>query len=359
MSVRKRKDGRWEAYVVTKVDGVRERIRKSAATKEQALRLERDIRTKLDRGELRPATKAPLFSEWAKEFLDVYVSANNKPSEQAAKKTIVETHLVPFFGDMRIDQIGRRTIETYKAKQLKTVTRSGEPTSPKTINNRLTVLRRMLSLAHEYEMIPAVPKVKWLKVPQAKFRFFSFEEAELVLDKAEPEWRPMLLVAMRTGLRRGELLALRWEDVDLTHGRIVVNRSVWKGQEGTPKGGRSREVPLSSEAKEALRSLPSRFAKGYVFGDGKTRLTHGEVKHPLWRACVAAGLPKAGWHVCRHTFASHLVMRGVPLKAVQELMGHADIQTTMRYAHLSPDVRTDAVAQLDRRPAPRKEATGS
>src|SRR5882762_7301135 len=73
--------------------------------------------------------------------------------------------------------------------------------------------------------------------------------------------------------------------------------------------------------------------------------------HPIWRACKRAGLRPISWHVLRHTFASHLVMRGVPLKAVQELLGHATIEMTMRYAHLSPDARRDAVGVLDL-PAP-------
>ena len=76
-------------------------------------------------------------------------------------------------------------------------------------------------------------------------------------------------------------------------------------------------------------------------------LTKGQMKHPLWRACKKAGIPRVGWHVLRHTFASHLVMRGVALKAVQELLGHADISMTMRYAHLSPHVHRAAIERLE------------
>lgn len=78
-------------------------------------------------------------------------------------------------------------------------------------------------------------------------------------------------------------------------------------------------------------------------------LTKEECKHPLWRACKRAGLRRIGWHTLHHTFASHLAMRGAPLKAVQELLGHATIQMTMRYAHLAPEVARDAVKLLDDR----------
>ena len=82
---------------------------------------------------------------------------------------------------------------------------------------------------------------------------------------------------------------------------------------------------------------------------GGDPLTKGECKHPLWRACKRAGLRRIGWHVLRHTFASHLVMRGAPLKAVQELLGHATIMMTMRYAHLAPEIAREAVKLLDAR----------
>jgi integrase len=129
---------------------------------------------------------------------------------------------------------------------------------------------------------------------------------------------------------------------------------------GTPKNGRSREVPLSDDAVAALRSLPSRFPGGQVFAqpDGRM-LTKGECKHPLWRACRKAGLRQVGWHVLRHSFASHLAMRGVAIKAIQELLGHGTLEMTMRYAHLSPDVRRDAVRLLDGRPEIGQDTIGA
>jgi integrase len=146
----------------------------------------------------------------------------------------------------------------------------------------------------------------------------------------------MIVVGLRTGLRQGELLALRWEDVDLTAGRLLVRRSVFEGIVGTPKNGKGREVPLGEEVLRTLKAF--RHLRGplvFCAEDGRM-LTKGECKHPLWRTCRRAGLRRIGWHVLRHTFASHLAMRGVALKAIQELLGHATIEMTMRYAQPVP-----------------------
>jgi integrase len=137
--------------------------------------------------------------------------------------------------------------------------------------------------------------------------------------------------------------------VDLTAGRLVVRRTLWHALEGTPKGGRSREVPLSDDAVATLQV--HRHLRGpcvFCEVDGK-RLNHNRVTAVVPRTCARAGLAKRlTTHDLRHTFASHLVMRGVALKAVQDLLGHATIDMTMRYEHLSPDVKRDAVQLLDR-----------
>ncbi|WP_228530701.1 MULTISPECIES: site-specific integrase [Myxococcaceae] len=140
---------------------------------------------------------------------------------------------------------------------------------------------------------------------------------------------------------------MRWEDVDLVAGRLVVRRTVWRGHFGSPKGGRSREVPLNARALDALQAHPH-LRGPFVFCDAaRTYLKNDTVRSALLRACRRAGLREVGWHTLRHTFASHLVMRGAVLKSVQELLGHASLEMTMRYAHLSPDVRRDAVGLLD------------
>jgi integrase len=241
-----------------------------------------------------------------------------------------------------LDAIGARDIERFKSQKFR------EKLSAKTINNYLTILHKALAVAQEWGLLKVVPPVKWLKVPPIKFDFLTFEEAERLLAAADPEWRTMIMVALKTGLRQGELLALTRDDVDLVAGRLVVNRNLSRGELTTPKNGRTREIPLGDIVTvELKRERHLRSDLIFCKKNGQS-LTSGECKHPLYRACKRAGLRRIGWHVLRHTFASHLVMRGATIKAVQELLGHATIEMTMRYAHLSPDVRKDAVRLLDR-----------
>jgi integrase len=157
----------------------------------------------------------------------------------------------------------------------------------------------------------------------------------------------MVVLALHTGLRIGELRALRWDDVDLVSGKLHVRRSVYRADSiGPPKSGQAREVPLNSVALRVLRG--HRHLRGplvFCRADGAF-LGETEPYEPLAGFCRRAGLRTVAFHTLRHTFAPHLVMRGKPMNTVQELLGHATIEMTMRYAHLSPDVRRDAVESL-------------
>ncbi len=267
---------------------------------------------------------------------------------------MLKLHLSPFFGSRKLAEIGPAEIEAFKAKKL------AEGQSKRSINNHLTALRKVLSLAAEWNEIPKAPKVKGFKVKNeyiTEEQFLTFDEAERIVRAAAPEWRTFIVVALKTGLRVGELLALKWEDVDLVAGQLVVRRTLWQHQEGPPKGGRNRKVPLSDEAVTALKT--HRHLRGpYVFcDDAGKRLSHSMVKDVVPSTCRKAQLAKRlTTHGLRHTFASHLVMRGVSLMAVKELLGHESIEMTLRYSHLSPDVKRDAVKLLD---APAASANGN
>ncbi|MEQ9319108.1 MAG: tyrosine-type recombinase/integrase [Polyangiaceae bacterium] len=362
MSVRKRKwkdratgmmNECWMVDVtVVHPDGRRERVRRVAPiqTKREAERYEREVRHELlDGPRVHDDDKAdaPLFSSFSQRFMETYARNNNKRSEIESKEATLRLHLVPAFGRLTLDRVDAMRIEGYKARKLE------EGLSAKTINNQLTVLRRLLSIAVEWGLLDFVPPIRWLKAARPEFDFLTFDEAERLIAAAEPEWRAIITVATRTGLRIGELLALRWRDVDLEAGRLVVRRSTSCGEVSTPKNGRTREVPLSDQARAAL--LEHRHERGeLVFcDDDGAMLTRNSCRRPLHRACKRAGIRRIGWHKLRHTFASHLTMRGAPLKSVQELLGHGTIEMTMRYAHLSPDARRDAVKLLDE-PAPSK-----
>lgn len=338
------RNGKWRYRKrITLADGRKVRIKGTPAinTKKAAEDAERAHIERVMNPGAQPRKEGPRFSEFGDEFLETYARNNNKHSEYMSKNAILKNHLEPAFGKKRMSAIGERDIERFKAAQL------ARGLSPKTVNNQLTVLRRMFVIAKRWELVDSMPNIHWLKAPKPEFDFLDFEEARRLVDGADGDWAAMATIGLKCGLRLGELLALRWEDVDLKAGRLVVRRAVARGVVGTTKSGRSREVPLSTEALRMLKA--HRHLRGelvFCASNGKM-LTKNQCRWPLWRACRRAGLRRIGWHVLRHTFASHLVMRGVPLKAIHELLGHATIEMTMRYAHLSPDVRRDAVNLLD------------
>jgi integrase len=361
MSVRRDKDGTWRYRIVVKLpNGKRTRI-SGTPTINTKLEAEREERAHVHRvlnppPAVQQVKEAPLFAEFGKQFLDVCVT-KDKPSTLRSKEMILRVHLTPAFGTKRLDEIKYGDIVDYSARKARKLQK-------KTVNNHLSLIHRVLAVACKRGLIVVVPEIEWLKAPQPDFDFLTFEEAEKLVVAAHEDWRCMILLALRTGLRQGELLALRWSDVDLVAGRVTVRRSVTKGRvldaaSGElvavdvvtgPKSGKAREVPLGAEILGALQALRSRTRSKLVFPDaaGEMRTSNGS-KHPLWRACERAGIRHIRWHCLRHTFASHLAMRGVPLKVVQELLGHATMDMTMRYAHLSPSVPQDAVRLLDGR----------
>lgn len=278
--------------------------------------------------------------QFAPEFVALYVAPQNKPSERATKRSILDRHLLPALGDVPLADIGRRRIALFQAAQL------AAGLHPKTVNNQVSVLHTLLAVAREWEILDGVPPVRWLRAPRPDYDYLTYAEADGLLAATEPAYLAAVALGLRCGLRVGEILGLRWLDVDLDGRRIHVRQAVALGVVGTPKSGRDRVVPLCREAAEALERHARSGPRVLCWPDGSTR-TRGELKWPLWRACRAAGLRRIGWHVLRHTFASHLVMRGAPLAAVQQLMGHSTIEMTMRYAHLSDDARREAVALLD------------
>ena len=272
------------------------------------------------------------LADFVEEYLDM-ARVNNKLSAVQTKEAALRNHILPMLGTKPLIDVDERQVERLKAKL------QARGLKAKTINNHLSVLRSLLETARRHGVIDRVPDFRWMKVQEADFDFLTFEESEALIAAADPEWRPMIQLALRTGLRLGELLGLQWGD--LQGQRLTVRRSYVRGEISTTKTHKSRTIPLASDV-----VLPSR-DRLFVFGNADgTPLEKGCTKWPLWRACDAAGVRRISWHVLRHTFASQLAMRGVSLAVVRELMGHTTIKMTLRYAHLAPGWHEDAVATL-------------
>jgi integrase len=352
----KRKDGRWFFRTWVRLpDGTKRRVfgtprelglpNTKAACKEAE---QQKIRRVLDGIVDAPppvrvkASTAKTLNRFESTFLE-HSAGVNESSSLDSKKQILRTHIKPILGETPLDLISYAAIEDFKHAML------AKGLKAKTVNNILTVLRRLLVVAKKRGEIVSVPEIEWLPVPANEFDFFTFDEAPRLRDAAagDGEWRAMIMLGLLAGLRQSELLGLHWDDLDLVAGRIVVRRARVRGKMKGPKNGKPREIPMSDALRVALKG--HRHLRGdFVFCDLDGQpLTKGACKHPLWRACKRAGLRRIGWHVLRHTFASHLAMRGVPLKVIQELMGHSTIQITMRYAHLAPKIAREAVKLLD------------
>ena len=152
--------------------------------------------------------------------------------------------------------------------------------------------------------------------------------------------KPLVIVSLNTGMRRGELFALTWESVDLQGGRITVHGA-------TAKSGRTRHIPLNAEALDVLRGWreQSRTQDRTRF-PGQERRSFNNVRRSWEGVLRKADIAGFRWHDLRHTFASKLVMAGVDLNTVRELLGHSDYAMTQRYAHLAPEHKAAAVAKL-------------
>jgi integrase len=270
------------------------------------------------------------------------VLPNNKFSEQRAKKGILKLHLIPFFGKMPMRTITTHHVEQFKAHQVKVGVAS------KTLRNRLTVLSKCLSCAHDWQKLDAPPpKVKWPKCPPPKTDYLSPEECELLLSNSSGVINEMVLAALRTGMRQGELKGLQWSSIDWQTRSVAIRHSYCDVRKvlDTPKSNRERHIPLDMDVLEMLHRRKKN--TGYLFLDGSKPFNSPRLNHRLAKVCQKAGLRKITWHVLRHTFASQLAMRGVPLNTVQALLGHSSIMTTMRYAHVAPSTLRFAIDMLN------------
>jgi integrase len=244
--------------------------------------------------------------------------------------------------DTPLSRVTASMIDVVKLKRAEGVKKSS-------VDRNLQVLRRFFNWAIEQGLAADNPvrRVKFFRADTKRLRYLTEEEFTRLLAEADKVTRSPFLheaieLAVHTGLRRGNLLGLRWEWVDWLNRVIRVPRT---------KNGKPHALPLNAAAHTSLQRLWS------ARGDGPYVFAHAEganagravkdLKKGFRTAIVSAGIHDFRWHDLRHTFASWLVMRGASLRAVAELLGHQTLQMTMRYAHLSPGYLSDEVRLLD------------
>jgi integrase len=348
VTVRPYRNGGWEVDITFRLPNgsrQRERCKAPVSSKSAAQRWGEDReRHLLQHGRPEPKKEVPTLTEFKDRFLDGYARANRqKPSGIAAKETILDVHLVPLLGTKRLDAISSEDIQRLKHHL--------RDRAPKTVNNVLTVLNVMLKKAAEWDVIDRMPcTIRVLRISKPSMGFYDFDEYEQLVAAAkatDPNAHVTVLLGGEAGLRCGEIIALEWSDIDLGKRQLCVQRSEWRGHVTVPKGGRLRYVPMTVRLATALREHRHlRSARVICQADGSP-LTQDIVGDHVRRAARRAQVTATGAHRLRHTFCSHLAMKGAPARAIQELAGHQDLTTTQRYMHLSPAALDSAIRLLD------------
>jgi integrase len=215
--------------------------------------------------------------------------------------------------------------------------------SASTVANELSVLRHCLRLARRWGYLSTLPEIVLPRRPEGRLRYLTEEEITKLLAACRTSrnryLEPAVILALHTGMRKGEILALEWERVDLSTARLTLLQT---------KSGKPRGVPFAGAVYDALIALepdPAR-RQGRLFPNGNDR-RGSQVRTAFEAALTRAGIVGFRFHDLRHTAASHLVMRGASLQDVKEVLGHSDLRMTLRYAHLSPAHLRGAVERLE------------
>ena len=292
-------------------------------------------------------------------------------------KELLVNQLVTIFGKYPLRMFNTKVLEQYQTTRLqkgKKVVKEGKElvevaNKPATINRHIATIKHMFTKAVEWELVEEnilkkIRKVKLLEENNRRLRYLSKEECANLINECSEHLKPIVTLALHTGMRRGEILNLQWDNVDLKHGFILLDKT---------KSGERREVPLNGTVKNLLQGLKktrngnivplrkpdnenvtsispqdtSQDTPTYVFYDPATGKPYKDIKRGFNMACKRAGIRDFRFHDLRHTCASHLVMQGVDLTTVSRLLGHKDITMTLRYSHLSPKHMTQAVDVLD------------
>jgi integrase len=277
--------------------------------------------------EIRKAVSSPRFEDFAKEYLE-YSKANKR--SWTRDRTSIKNLLKQFRG-YKLHGITPWLIEKYKRVRKESVTVS-------TVNRELACLKHMFTMAIKWGKANDNPvkEVKLFREPERRLRWLTEEECEMLINASTGHIRSIVITAVNTGMRLGEILILTWDRVDFERATITVERS---------KNDGIRHIPMNTRLTEELQSVKIETASNYVFPN-RVGEPFKDIKNGFIAAQKRAGIERCRFHDLRHTFASHLVMNGADIATVKELMGHKTIAMTMRYAHLSKEHKQRAVDSL-------------
>ncbi len=282
------------------------------------------------------------FSRVTKEYLGAYADSRLKPSTRRGYAKVLMAILVPHFGELTIDEIGLREVSEFDAR------RKAKKRRNATRRNYLVVLRSVLRFAVEMGYIDSMPRLPTLPKVKKQIREVMSEAAfRHILDGCyRLEHQIPIALAGRAGLRAGECRGLRWTDVNLNEGYLVVRQSVCHGEVSTPKSGNERKVPLLPEVQDLLEKVPRNWRKGLVaLSTAGTPWSEYAMATAFKRVCKR--IDQDGWrfHDLRHFFVTSWLRAGVPPHVVQAIAGHADLKTTDNYAHAT-DADLESAVQV-------------
>ena len=318
-------------------------IRKSTGTKntKRAEKIHSKVVTEMEEG--RWFDRQPGEKITFKEMMEKYMVEHSEPKKASAERDRSSlTHLLPYFKEYLISGITPSLINKYKTK------RRGEGASPCTVNREMALMKHAFSLAiKEWEWVRENPvrKVSMEKEGASRDRWLTREEEERLLT-ASPGWlNEIIMLAIETGCRRGEILSLEWKDVDLFKRTVTV-----LGE----KTEERRVIPLTQKAFELLKTKERgrsnvRPLKGdFVFTHPARRKVNFHTLRTAFEAAVGkAKIEGFRFHDLRHTFASRLAQSGTDPYTIQRLMGHKSFVTTQRYAHHYSESLRKGIAALD------------
>ena len=314
-------------------------------------RREADARLMLfNSGAHRPQTSLSFENFWNNYFVPE-VLAKRKFSTQQVYRHLAEKHLVPYFGTQKLCDITRFDVQSFVTAKHR------QAYSPKTLAHLRNLLSKVFNVAISWGWLNSNPANR-LELPpmerRRESRVLDLREIRKLQIRLEDPARTIFLLGLLTGLRIGEILALRLEDLDLTRRLLNVRRNVYRGHvQDSPKSrAGERHVPLAPFLSEgikrwmALRPLNS----AWLFPSEAGTPYHDRnlLRRQVWPVCQKLGFARFGWHSLRHTFSTYNGNHGVPMPVLQSLLGHATAETTMIYTHELEGPQRQAVQTLER-----------